>query len=203
MVATGTQWNSRSLLQALLVLGLLTVPLSGCVGLVVGAGASAGVAALEERSAKTIANDTTTATKIRLNLVNANEKLMTGIGVEVYEGKVLMTGIVPTEALRAEAIQLAWKVEEVKDVYNEIQIADSSLVDIAKDSWITTKLTSSLTFDRDIQAINYNIETVNGVVYLIGLAQNQAELDRVINHARDISGVQRIINHVRVKKAGT
>ena len=41
---------------------------------------------------------------------------------------------------------------------------------------------------------------VNGIVYLIGIAQNQKELDRVIAHARDINYVRNIISHVRVKK---
>jgi osmotically-inducible protein OsmY len=197
------KWINTSVLKAIFVLGLVCLPLTGCVGVVVGAGASAGVAALEERTAKTIAKDTAMAAKIRLNLVNANEKLMTGIGVEVYEARVMMTGIVPTEELRAEAIQLAWKVEQVGDVLNEIQVADTGIVDFAKDSWITTQLTSKLTFDRDVQAINYNIETVNGIVYMIGLAQNQKELDRVIGYAREIGGVQRIINHVGIKKAAS
>ncbi len=49
--------------------------------------------------------------------------------------------------------------------------------------------------------MNYSIETVNGVVYLIGVAQSQEELDRVINHARQISYVRRIVSHVRIKGA--
>ncbi len=193
----------KSIASAVLVAGVLGVSLSGCAGVVIGAGASAGVAALEERTAKTIAKDTTIATKIRISLVDAHEKLTLGVAVEVYESRVLMTGAVPTEELRAKAIQLAWKVDGVKDVLNEIQIADVDAIDVARDTWITTQLTSGLTFDRDVQAINYNIETVNGIVYLIGLAQNQKELDRVIARAREISGVQRIINHMRVKKAGS
>jgi len=198
------RWRTcKTIGRAVFVVALLNVPLAGCVGMVIGAGATAGVAALEERTAKVIAKDTTIATEIRLNLLNANEKLMTGIGVEVYQSHVLLTGVVPTEALRADAVQLAWKVAEVNDVYNEIQIADASLIDFASDSLITAKLTSTLTFDRDVQAINYNIETVNGTVYLIGMAQSQQELDRVLAHTRGIGGVQRIINHMLIKKAGS
>jgi len=192
--------NLTSTLGALALAGLVTVSLSGCVGLVVGAGATAGVAALEERTAATIASDTTIATKIRLNLIEANEKLLTGVAVEVYQARVLMTGALPTEALRAEAIRIAWKVKDVKDVLNEIQVTDLGIADVARDTWITTQLTSALTFDRDVRAINYNIETVNGTIYLIGLAQNQKELDHVIARARQISGVLRVINHVQVKK---
>ena len=207
MIESLNRWASTSgvgrVARALVIAGLVGGALSGCAGIVIGAGATAGVAALEERTAKTIASDTTIATKIRLSLVDTHEKLALGVAVEVYESRVLMTGTVPTEELRAKAIQLAWKVKEVKDVLNEIQISEVGLVDVAKDSWITAQLTSSLTFDRDVQAINYNIETVNGIIYLIGLAQNQRELDRVIARAREIGGVQRVISHMQIKKAGS
>ena len=96
---------------------------------------------------------------------------------------------------------MAWKTEGVKDVINEIQTGTSSLRDLAKDAWITTQLHSKITLDKNILAINYSIETVNGIVYLIGIAQNQQELGRVIAHARNLSYVRRIISHVRVKKA--
>ena len=189
-----------------IAIGVLLVslaPLSGCVSTVVGAGAAVGVAAFEERSLKVHAVDTTLATKIRYNLVQAGEEFVKGVGVEVYESKVLMTGIVKDEASRAEALKLAWQVDGVKDVYNELQVAQSDFTDLAKDSWVTTKLKSRITFDENIFAINYSIETVAGVVYLIGIAQDQSELDKVIAHARDLGYVKRVISHVRVKKAAS
>lgn len=189
-----------------IAIGVLLVslaPLSGCVSTVIGAGAAVGVAAFEERSLKVHAVDTTLATKIRYNLVQAGEEFVKGVGVEVYESKVLMTGIVKDEASRAEALKLAWQVDGVKDVYNELQVAQSDFTDLAKDSWVTTKLKSRITFDENIFAINYSIETVAGVVYLIGIAQDQSELDKVIAHARDLGYVKRVISHVRVKKAAS
>ena len=48
-------------------------------------------------------------------------------------------------------------------------------------------------------AINYSIETVAGTVYLIGVAQNGVELEKVIDHARGLSYVRKIISHVRIK----
>jgi len=191
--------TKKAIAAGLLLAALL--PLQGCVSTVVGAGAAVGVAAFEERSLKVHANDTTLATKIRYNLVEAGKDFVSDIGIEVYESEVLMTGIVKNEEARAEAVKLAWQVDGVKNVYNEIQIADSGLGDLAKDSWITTKLKSRITFDENIYAINYSIETVAGVVYLIGIAQSQAELDKVIAHARDLGYVKRVISHVRIKKA--
>ena len=114
--------------------------------------------------------------------------------------QMLLTGILPNEEMRATAVSLTWKAEGVTDVINEIQIRETSLRELAKDSWITAQLKSKLTFDKKIMAINYSIETVNGNVYLIGIAQNQQELGGVIAHARNLSYVRRIISHVRVKK---
>jgi len=187
------------LISAVLFLTTL-VPLSGCVSMVVGSAASLGVAVMEERPLRMHAKDTTIATKIRYKLVEASKILISGVGVEVYEGKALITGVVRTEEMRAEALKHIWKTDGVKDVYNELQVGGSRIKDLAKDSWVTTQLKSKITFDQDILAINYFIETVNGTVYLIGVAQSQKEVEKVISYARGLGYVKRVISHVRVKK---
>ena len=187
-------------ITAVLLLALLA-PLSGCVSMVIGAGATVGVAVMEERPFKVHLRDTTIATEIRYNLVEASEKFITGVGIEVYEGKALITGVVENEVMRAQALKLVWKVEGLKDVYNELQVGDNGITNFAKDSWVTTQLKSKTTLDQDVLAINYTIETVNGVVYLIGIAQSKREIDKVIAHARSLSYVKRVISHVRIKKA--
>ena len=190
------------LITAVLLLALLA-PLSGCVSMVIGAGATVGVAVIEERPLKVYLRDTTIATEIRYNLVEASEKFITGVGIEVYEGKALITGVVENEVMRAHALKLVWKVEGLKDVYNELQVGDNGITNFAKDSWVTTQLKSKTTLDQDVLAINYTIETVNGVVYLIGIAQSKREIDKVIAHARSLSYVKRVISHVRIKKAAS
>ncbi len=190
----------RSHLLALTVVTVFIAgSVSGCASLIIGGAATAGVAAYQERGISGVAADTTTATKLRANLLEADDKLFRDVGIEVYEGRVLLTGRVATEDMRAEAVKLAWSVDSTKDVINELLVSESPLSDMANDSWITAKLTSKITVDEKIFSINYSIETVGGVIYLIGIAQDQAELDRVINHARSIDSVQRVVSHVRVK----
>ena len=58
-----------------------------------------------------------------------------------------------------------------------------------------------ITLDKQIKAVNYSIETVNGTVYVMGIAQSQAEVDRIRNHARQLSYVRRVVNYVRIKDA--
>jgi osmotically-inducible protein OsmY len=175
------------------------LPLGGCVGMVVGGAATAGVAAYQERGIAGVAEDTATATRIRAKLLETDKNLFGDIGIEVYEGRVLMTGRVPTEDMRASAVRIAWSVPNVKDVINEVQVSANPLSDMANDTWITTQLKTKMTLDEHILAINYSIETVGAVIYLIGIAQDQPELDRVLNHARSIKYVKRVVNHVRIK----
>ena len=182
------------------VTGILALTsLTGCVGMVVGGAATAGVAAYQERGIKGVAADTETATRVRAKILEADEKLFRDVGIEVYEGRVLLTGRVPSEDKRAEAVKISWSVANVKDVINEVAVSENPLSDLANDTWITTKLKSKMTFDKDILAINYSIETVGGIIYLIGIAQDKAELQRVLNHARSIDYVKRVVNHVRIK----
>ena len=177
----------------------ITHIISGCTGATVGAGAAVGVAALEERTIGTVADDTRVAAQIRLAILDRGADYALKIGIEVFEGRVLLTGAVPTEQMRAAAVQTAWKVSGVKDVLNEIQVSSRSLVGSARDIWISTQLTSRMTFDENIRAINYATETVDGVVYLIGIAQDKMEHERVIHHARNLKYVKKVISHVRLK----
>ena len=113
----------------------------------------------------------------------------------------MLTGATKNTKLSDEALKLAWQVNGVKAVINEIQLdKNATATDFAQDAWITTQLKSNLTFDPDILAVNYVVETVKGTVYLIGIAQNQLELDRVVAHASAIKHVINVISHVRLKK---
>lgn len=191
----------RSTAAALSVAVLLGASLQGCVGAVIGAGATAGTAAMEERGISGAADDTALRLRINALLSNKDERLWRKVGMQVYMGRVLLTGTVETEAMRAEAVRLAWTAEGVKEVINEMQLADSSGASgFARDTWISTQLKSALLFDKKISSINYSIESVGGTVYLIGLAQDRVELDRVMNHARGLSYVKKVVNYVQIKR---
>ena len=178
---------------------LLAPALSGCAGAVIGAGAMAGMAAYEDRSTADQFRDRKIQATLTARWLEKDQRMITDLGAEVYEGRVMLTGVAPDEAMRAEAVRIAWTVEGVRDVFNEIVVGDSGLMDFARDAWISTQLKADLVLDKEIFAVNYSIETVAGTVYLIGKAQSRAELDRVIAHARSLSYVRNVVNHVIVK----
>ena len=57
------------------------------------------------------------------------------------------------------------------------------------DTWITTKVKSSLLADTDVAGLDIEVETVNGVVTLTGEVDEQAQIDHATRIARDIEGV--------------
>src|SRR3546814_8138878 len=61
--------------------------------------------------------------------------------ISVYEGRVLLTGVVGTEFSRDEATRLAWAASDrINEVINELQVdANDSLLDSASDTWIDRK----------------------------------------------------------------
>jgi osmotically-inducible protein OsmY len=173
---------------------------SGCVSLAVGGAAVGGLAAVEERSLGTQVDDRTLYFKVNERLLSHSDVLFRKVNIEVYEGRVLLTGNVTKPEDRVTAADLAWQVAGVKEVANELNVTDrTELKDFPRDTWITTQLKTKLLTDTHVLQINYSVETINGVVYLIGIAQTQEELDRVTNHARNISGVQRVVSYVQLK----
>ncbi|PCI39367.1 MAG: hypothetical protein COB46_09090 [Rhodospirillaceae bacterium] len=191
--------KTPAVLASLLLL-IFSVQACAPVGLVLGAGAATGMAAYQERGVDGVARDLRTSSFIFELYARTNHLLLKDISVEVYEGRVLLVGQVTNEAMRAQAVRLAWTVDGTKDVINEIHVTnEGGFLDTARDAWITTQLEAKLTFDDKVLAINYAIETVGGIIYLMGIAQSQAELDRVKNQAKSISYVRHIISHVRVK----
>ena len=195
------------LLAAVVLCGGLAAGLGGCVGAAVGAGATVGVAAMDDRGVQGVARDAGLATRVRGKWLNydleTGDTLAVDAGVKVYNRRAMLTGTVKSEDIRAKAVRLTWEVEGIDEVINELSVGDSSVVDTAVDSWISAQLTAKMTFDKDVQAINYIIETENGVVYLLGAAQSQAELNRVLGHARAVSRVRDVVNHVRIKSPET
>jgi osmotically-inducible protein OsmY len=166
----------------------------------IGVAATAGTAAMEERGLSAAIGDAAIKTELNARFLGRSGDLWTGVSVQVVEGRVLLSGKVREPEMRVEAVRTAWQVDGVREVINEINVTSRSLTGtMAGDTWISTKLKARLMFDKDVSAINYSIVTVGGVIYLMGIAQNQAELDRVINHARDIADVRGVESHVRLK----
>ena len=194
--------SSQRLSPLLALLALIGLTACDPISLTLGAGAATGVAAYQERGIEGVARDAAIEARIFKLWVQHDKKMTARLSIEVYESRALLTGVARSEEERADAVGMAWKAHGVEDVMNEIIVGDASgLGEVARDTAITGELKSKLTFDDKVLAVNYAIETVRGTVFLLGIAQNQAELNRVIAQARNVAYVKRVVSYVRVKKA--
>jgi osmotically-inducible protein OsmY len=178
-----------------------SVLLSGCAGMLIGAGATAGVATVQERGFGGAVDDTKIRADVNSAWIKKDGEMFRKVDLSIYEGRVMLTGIVKKDSQRDDAVQLTWQAAGVREVINEIQVipAGQDFSDYSHDTWIQQKLQTILLFDKEVKNVNYVIDVVGGVVYLLGLAQDQTEMNRVIAQASDISGVKRVVNHILLK----
>ena len=184
------------------IVGVSLLITSACtpIGAAVGAGATVGTAAAREGGI----GQAWTDTRIRAYILDAwfrhDSEMFRKLEMTVREGRVLITGQVAKQEQRVDAVRLAWQAPGVRQVINEIRVEGSDGISgFARDSWITTQLKTKMIFDRDIQSINYSFDCVGATVFLMGVARDQEELDRVINHARNISYVKEVVSYVRLR----
>ena len=129
-----------------------------------------------------------------------SEKIFFNVDVEVSQGRVLLTGTVDNIDLRIEATRIAWGVKGVQTVINEIQISDSdNILNFADDLVISTKVYAKLMLDEEVNSLNYNIETVNKVVYIIGISSSSDEKKKAIDLTKEVFGVEEVVEYITIK----
>jgi len=193
MMQRYTQW---------IILVMLGGGLAACGPLsVMSSALTAGQLAMDERSAGSMVNDTGIRAQLLHHFLQSDvNDLLTNVDYSVHEGRVLLTGATQSQETMVRAVEIAWKPNGVREVINEIEVVDAtSGKQFAKDVALSSQIEGRLLLAENVRSLNYNVEVVNGVVYLLGIAQNQQELETVTTIAGMMSGVKKVVSHVRMK----
>ena len=176
---------------------LATTLLTGCIPLLVG-GTAVGVGvAHDRRTTGTVVDDQT----IELKLYDAfNKQLPPGnhINTTSYNGAVLLTGEVVSEAVRQKAEQIARNLGEpqVREVYNELAVGPPSSLSVqSNDALITSKVKTALLQITHIPGFDpsrVKVVTDRSVVYLMGLVRRN-EADAAADVASRVDGVRQVV----------
>ncbi len=172
--------------------------LSGCSIIATGGAEITGLSLLHERrTSKTLLIDERIEITAGIELNSyENIRKLCHYNVTAYNGKVLVTGEAPTESLRNKIIQIIRKISGVKLVHNELIIAQpSSFVQRSRDTFITTKVKSSLSNVTNLpgfDATRVKVITENGIVYLLGLVHKNEGLVAT-EITRRVSGVKKVV----------
>lgn len=181
-------------LVTLLLLSLAVACLSGCGAIM----SSAGAGPIEEDDGeRTFAQqvaDESIETKAKVNINAASEGYHNAhLTIVSYNGFVLLAGQVPSEDLKTLAADVVREVDDVRRIYNELEIGPAvSAGTITNDTWITTQVKSKLLASSDTPGTRVKVVTENSVVYLMGLL-TEAEADRVALEAAEVSGAERVV----------
>lgn len=181
----------------IVLLALLLPAASQITGCAVAAGAglaTGAIAATDRRTTGTFIDDQLIEFKVS-NALRADEELwrQSHVNTTSFNHIVLLTGGTPSESNKARIGQIAAAVEKVRQVHNEIAIAaPSSMLARSSDTWVTSKVKTSLLSEMQMDGTRVKVVTEKGVVYLMGLVSS-AEADRATDLARRVGGVERVV----------
>ena len=182
-----------------IIIGFL---LNGCAPAAITAGI-AGVAASEsEKGLGTTINDTIIHAAITESMFKKDVNKFLGVKIRVDDGVVLLTGKVDNPQIRVEATRISWEPRGVIEVVNEIQVSEkSSIKDIAKDLAASTTIKGKLVADKNIKSVNFNVDVVNGIAYLSGVARTQKEMNLVIAYTKETLYINQLVNYIQLSES--
>ena len=179
-------------MRSLTALALLVPVLSGCFGAAaVGVGTGALMLA-DRRNSETYVSDE--GMELRAgSRISEQHGDKVHVNVTSFNRMVLLTGEVPSEAIKADVEKIVSGVPNVRSISNELAIAGpSSFGGRGNDSYLTSKVKARFIDASKFAANHVKVVTEAGVVFLLGLV-TQAEANAAVEIARTTGGVQKVV----------
>lgn len=166
---------------------LAALALSGC--------ASVDNSSANQSNARSSGTMSDTVMQMRANQIVTNTPALqanSNVDVVVFNGIVLLTGQVPSQALSDQLAEQMSKINGVRAVYNELTVGDIGNVgQYLNDGWITSRVISSLVANK-INSLKFKVVTTAGVVYMMGVVTPE-EGQAAAEVASRVSGVRKVI----------
>ena len=172
----------------------ILLTLSGCVGVssqgVLGTGVNI---FLDPRTLGTQIDDSIMQKSFLIRVSQIDKKYVLSVSSKVVDGHIYLTGTVGSVDEKILLTKVAWKTEGARSVKNNIKVKDKfSLKNSAKDLLITSQLKVALLSNKQVSMANYQINTVNQIIFIFGIAKSESEKREVINEAKIIQDVKNI-----------
>ena len=169
--------------------------LNSCVGSssvgVFGSGVSI---AFDPRTVGMQIDDSIMQKNLMARLALSEKKYLLSVSVKVLDGNIFLSGKVEEPEEKLKITKMAWETKGTRSVKSAITIkGETNFKNTAKDILITSQLRTAFIFNKLIKATNYNIDTINGNVYVFGISMTSDEKKEVIKEANEIYGVKKVI----------
>ena len=202
------------------IIAFLPLWVNGCVTGAIFVAQKGITSTLEDRSLSRQLEDA----KIHANLLREYLYVDSGLPVDVdtnvWEGRVLLTGVVDTERKREAVLSIARGDPRIKAIYNHIVLGSSAEVErnratattkpaverdivklsrIASDAWIEAKLKGQFLATQGVNSVNYRWQSVRNKVYIIGRARTEFEKKLVLQIIRGTKGIIHLEEYIQVQ----
>ena len=181
-------------MKKIIIIIFSSLLLYGCVGVssqgVLGTGVSIYT---DPRTLGTQIDDSIMQKSLGIRIAQVNSKYIISVSTKVIDGHIFLKGTVDTVDEKILMTKLAWKIEGARSVKNNLKVKDKfSLKNEAKDLLITSQIKVALLANKKVKSMNYQINTVNQIIYIFGIAQNEEERREVINEGKQILDVKNV-----------
>ena len=174
---------------------ILFIIISGCIGTsstgIFGTGVSV---ALDPRSLGTQIDDSIMQKNLTARLLMKDKNYLLSVKTKVLDGRIFISGKVSSVDEKLLITKIAWETDGVRSVRNDIKIKEEfNFKRSAEDILITSQLRSALIFNKEIKAVNYNLDTYKKKIYIYGIAHSKEEREKVVDEAKNIADVDDVI----------
>lgn len=201
--------RTTTFVQGLAIAGAVSILLAGCGNRdevapapVASAPIAGAVVPPAGTTVGTEIDDSVVTARVKAALLADDDSKSFEIKVETRKGLVQLSGFVNTQARIDNAIALTRSVEGVTGVENGMSVKEgkATVGNTVDDGILTAKVKSALLADADVKSFDIAVVTRKGEVQLSGFVDNQAQINRAIDIARDVEGVQNVGNEMTIKK---
>ena len=181
-------------MKKIIIIIFSSLLLYGCVGVssqgVLGTGVSIYT---DPRTLGTQIDDSIMQKSLGIRIAQVNSKYIISVSTKVIDGHIFLKGTVDTVDEKILMTKLAWKIEGARSVKNNLKVKDKfSLKNEAKDLLITSQIKVALLANKKVKSVNYQINTVNQIIYIFGIAQDEEERREVVNEGKQILDVKNV-----------
>ncbi|WP_201565588.1 MULTISPECIES: BON domain-containing protein [Psychrobacter] len=132
---------------------------------------------------------------VKVNVYGLKEDLQqtSRMGIDSFNSEVLLTGEVPTEALKAEIEKVVSSMPDVRRIYNETNVSASrGYSSTVHDGYITSKLLAKVAASDGVKASQIKAVTNDGVVYIMG-RMTPTQQSHLIDIANSTVGITELV----------
>lgn len=132
---------------------------------------------------------------VKINVYGLKEDLQqtSRMGIDSFNSEVLLTGEVPTEAIKVEVEKVVSSMPDVRHVYNELNVsASKGYSSTVHDGYITSKLLAKVAASDGVKASQIKAVTNDGVVYIMG-RMTPTQQSHLIDIANSTVGVTELV----------